>query len=224
MAKTILICGKTGTGKTTSIRTLNPEETVILCSINRTLPFKYGGKYVPNKNLFQTPTYDKVIKALKWANAKPEVKNIVLTDTTYISRQEFFSRIKETGYNKFSELAIHMQQIILAVQNMRDDMKVFIEFHVENVEGDSGVVEYKASTVGKLLDDKYNIFENVDIILFASPTYEDKNVTYGFYTNKTIDRIGSEIPAKTPMEMFDELYIPNDLQLVADKIDAYYSE
>ena len=64
MAKTILICGKTGTGKTTSIRNLNPEETVIFKVINRTLPFKYAGKYVENRNLFNTPSYEDVLKAI----------------------------------------------------------------------------------------------------------------------------------------------------------------
>ena len=78
MAKTILICGKTGTGKTTSIRTLDPNETLILRVINRTLPFKYARKYSKEqKNLFSTPTYEDVKKALVWANGQTHIKNIV---------------------------------------------------------------------------------------------------------------------------------------------------
>ena len=225
MAKTILICGKTGTGKTTAIRTLDPKETVILRVINRTLPFKYAGKYgKEQKNLFLTPSYEDVLKALSWANSKTNVKNIVITDGTYIIRQEYFKRAKETGYNKFTDMAMHMQQILKAIQNLRDDIKVFMEYHVDSNITESGATEYKPSTVGKLLDEKYNVLENVDIVLFASPELEDKTINYGFFTNRTVDRNGSEIPAKSPLGMFDEMFIPNDLALVAKKIDEYYAE
>ena len=224
MAKTILICGKTGTGKTTAVRTLEPKETVILRVINRTLPFKYSGKYgKEQKNLFLTQTYEEVLKGLEWANKQVNIKNVVITDGTYIIRQEYFKKANQTGYNKYTEFAMHMQQILKAIQNLRDDIKVFLEYHVESNITDSGVTEYKPSTVGKLLDSQYNILENIDIVLFASPQYEDKDIHYGFYTNRTLDRVGAEIPAKSPIGMFDELYIPNDLAFVAKKIDEYYS-
>ena len=225
MAKTILICGKTGTGKTTAIRTLDPKETVILRVINRTLPFKFAGKYgKEQKNLFLTQTYEEVLKGLDWANKQANVKNIVITDGTYIIRQEYFKKANQSGYNKYTEFAMHMQQILKAIQNLRDDIKVFMEYHVESQVTDSGATEYKPSTVGKLLDSQYNILENIDIVLFASPVYEDKEIKYGFYTNRTLDRVGAEIPAKSPFGMFEEIYIPNDLALVARKIDEYYSE
>ena len=223
MAKTILICGKMGTGKTTSIRTLDPKETVILRVINRTLPFKFNGLYGKDqKNLFTTPTYEEVLKGIQWANKQEHVKNIVITDGTYIIRQEYFKKANQTGYTKFTEMAMHMQQILKAIQDCRDDIKVFLEYHVDAILNESGVAEYKASTVGKLLDEKYNIFENVDIILFASPQYEDKIINYGFITNRSLDRNGAEIPAKSPLGMFDEIFIPNDLALVSQKIDEYY--
>lgn len=225
MAKTILICGKTGTGKTTAIRTLEPKETVILRVINRTLPFKFAGKYgKEQKNMYLTQTYEEVLKGLEWANKQPNVKNVVITDGTYIIRQEYFKKANQTGYNKYTEFAMHMQQILKAIQNLRDDIKVFMEYHVESNVTDSGATEYKPSTVGKLLDNQYNILENIDIVLFASPVYEDKEIHYGFYTNRTLDRVGAEIPAKSPLGMFDEMFIPNDLALVAKKIDEYYAE
>lgn len=225
MAKTILICGKTGTGKTTAIRTLEPKETVILRVINRTLPFKFAGKYgKEQKNMYLTQTYEEVLKGLEWANKQPNVKNVVITDGTYIIRQEYFKKANQTGYNKYTEFAMHMQQILKAIQNLRDDIKVFMEYHVESNVTDSGATEYKPSTVGKLLDNQYNILENIDIVLFASPVYEDKEIQYGFYTNRTLDRVGAEIPAKSPLGMFDEMFIPNDLALVAKKIDEYYAE
>lgn len=223
MAKTILICGKTSSGKTTAARTLKPEETIILRVINRTLPFKFEGKYGrEQKNMFSTPSYEDVLKGLEYANKQPNVKNVVITDGTYIIRQEYFKLANQKGYDKYTGFAMHMQQVLKAIQNLRDDIKVFMEYHVENTMNDNGITEYKPSTVGKLLDSQYNIMENVDIILFANPEYEDKAIKYGFITNRTLDRNGAEIPAKSPYGMFDELFIPNDLAYVAKKIDEYY--
>lgn len=225
MAKTILVCGKTGTGKTTSVRNLNPKETLILRVINRTLPFKYAGLYgKEQKNMMLTPTYDQVIKALDWANKQEYIKNIVITDATYIIRQEYFKKANVAGYAKYTEFAMHMQQILVAIQGLRDDIKVFMEYHVENTVGDNGATEYKPSTVGKLLDSQYNILENIDIVLFTDPQYEDKKINYCFVTNRTLDRNGAEIPAKSPVGMFEDLIIPNDLSIVAKKIDEYYGE
>ena len=223
MAKTILVAGKTGTGKTTSVRTLDPNETIILRVINRTLPFKFTGKYgKEQKNMYLTPSYEDVLKGLKWANSQPNVKNIVITDATYIIRQEYFKRANETGYKKFTDMAVHMQQILKAIQDLRDDIKVFMEYHVESNMTDAGTTEYKPSTVGKLLDDQYNILENIDIVLFTDPQYENKDIKYGFVTNRTTDKNGAEIPAKSPIGMFEDLFIPNDLAYVAKKIDEYY--
>ena len=67
-----------------------------------------------------------------------------------------------------------------------------------------------------------SILENVDIVLFSNPQYDDKKINYGFVTNRTIDRSGAEIPAKSPLGMFEEEFIPNDLAFVAKKIDEYY--
>lgn len=223
MATTILIAGKTGTGKTSSIRNLDPKETVIFRVINRTLPFKYKGLYgKEEKNLYLTPTYEDVLKALAWANKQAHIKNIVITDATYIIRQEYFAKADQKGYDKYVLFAMHMQQILSAIQNLREDLKVFMEYHVESTVTDTGATEYKPSTVGKLLDNQYNILENIDIVLFTNPEYEDKKVNYRFVTNRTIDRNGSEIPAKTPAGMFEDLYIPNDLSIVTKAIDEYY--
>ena len=225
MAKTILICGKTGTGKTTAIRNLNPKETVILRVINRTLPFKFSGKYgKEQKNMFSTPSYEDVLKGLQWADKQANVKNIIITDGTYVIRQEFFKKASIKGYEKFTEMAVHMQQILQAIQNLRDDIKVFLEYHVESNTTDSGAIELKPATVGKLLDEKYNILENVDIALFTNPEINDKEITYGFVTNRTVDRNGAEIPAKSPLGMFEETFIPNDLAIVVKAIDDYYGQ
>lgn len=126
--------------------------------------------------------------------------------------------------NKFTDMANHMREVILKIQDCRDDLNVFMEYHVDTVQSDGSLTGYKAATVGKLLDDKYNIFENVDIILFAEPQVVGNSVTHGYYTNLTQGKGGAYLPAKTPMGMFEQTFIPNDLQMVADAIRKYYGE
>ena len=218
MANFILVCGQTGNGKTTGVRTLDPKNTLILRAIKRKLPFPEANKYVVR----EAQEYKDVVNWLEQANKTKAIKNVVITDGTYIMRHEFFRRDKEVGYNKFTDMANHMREILLAVQNCRDDMNVFMEYHVDPVLVEGNTVGYKAATVGKLLDEKYNIFENVDIILFAEPRVDGNKVTYGYYTNLTQGKGGAYLPAKTPMGMFKDIFIPNDLKLVADTINKYY--
>lgn len=94
--------------------------------------------------------------------------------------------------------------------------------HSEPVESDGVIVGYKVSTVGKLLDKMYNPLESVTVTLFAKPKYgEDGKPVYGFYTNPVKEN-GIEIPCKVPDGMFEEDFIPNDLQYVVDKMNEYY--
>lgn len=223
MANTVFICGKSGSGKTTAIRTLNPKETVIFKCIQRTLPFPTAKQYSEeNKNLFFTPTFDRLQPALAWAMKRPNVKNVVITDGTYLMRNEFIDKINQIGYKKFNEMGEHTKRLFELAQNLREDQTVFIEWHPDTAESDGNIITYEPATVGKLVDKVSKPFENVDIILFAEPKYSNDTITYGFYTNRALGRGGIEIPAKTPMGMFSELFIPNDLQLVADTIKNYY--
>lgn len=219
MANFILLIGSTGSGKTTGIRTLDPKHTLVLRAIKRRLPFPEAKNF---KAVVDTPEYKDVIEWLKKANASKSINNVVITDGTYIMRHEFFRRDKEVGFNKFTDMANHMREILIAVQECRDDLNVIMEYHVEGIQSEGNVVGYKAATVGKLLDEKYNIFENVDIILFAEPQVTGNSVNYGYYTNMTQGKSGAYVPAKSPMGMFTDIFIPNDLQKVVTRINEYY--
>ena len=220
MANFILIAGQTGAGKTTGIRTLNPKDTLILRTIKRKLPFPTASKYVVK----EAPEYTDVIKWLEKANKTSGVKNVVITDGTYIMRHEFFRRDKEIGYGKFTDMGNHFREILLAVQDCRDDLNVFMEYHVEPVVSEGSITGYKAATIGKLIDEKYNVFENVDVILFAEPQVNGNTANYGYYTNLVQGKGGAYLPAKSPMGMFKDIFIPNDLKLVADTIKEYYGQ
>lgn len=102
MANVSVILGKSGTGKSTSIKTLNPKETIIINVLGKRLPFKGSNSLYnkENKNLFRLDDYTQVIKLLDEVNKQQQVKNVVIDDSIYILRKEYFSRARETGYGK----------------------------------------------------------------------------------------------------------------------------
>ena len=225
MANNVIVLGKSGAGKSTSIKGLNPKETVIINTLKKRLPFKgSNAMYSPeNKNLFNIDDYTTVISYLQNIGEKAtNVKNIVLDDIIYIMRKEYFKRAKEAGYGKYTELAAHFQQIISTCESLRDDLNIFFILHSEDVLSDNTITGYKVSTIGKLLDSQYNPIEVVPMVLYASVKYNEKGVpNYGFYTHACKE--GSvEIPAKTPDGMFKEDFIPNDLGIVSKAMTEYY--
>lgn len=97
-----MLLGKSGTGKSTSIKGLNPKETVIINTLKKRLPFKGSGSSYNKeaKNLFNVDDYLTVINYLQNISEKATyVKNVVLDDAIYIMRKEYFKRAKETGLN-----------------------------------------------------------------------------------------------------------------------------
>ena len=227
MSNLVIVLGSSGSGKSTSIKTLNPQETVVLNVLGKDLPFKGSRTNYTRekKNLVQSSNWDSIISMMQSISKNlPNIKNIVIDDAIYIMRTEFFDRSKETGFNKYNELADHFRKIIADGNSLRSDITVFMMLHTETVEADGSVIGYKASTVGKLLDKMYNPLESVSITLFAQPKYDDKGKPeFGFWTHP-MKVNGIEIPAKSPAEMFEEDFIPNSLQLVLDKMKEYYGE
>lgn len=226
MANVCLVLGRTGTGKSSSIKGLNPKETVIFNVLKKRLPFK-GSKSLyneENKNLFNVDDYSTIISYMQGVDkSAPHVKNIIIEDATYIMRKEYFKTAKQSGFAKFTELAAHFQSIISTAENLRDNLNVFIIMHCEEIYSDNTVIGYKVSTVGKLIDNSYNPMEVVPIALFSSVKYNDKGeASYGFYTHRCMEG-GVEIPAKSPADMFEQDFIPNDLGIVIKAMDEYYN-
>lgn len=224
MANVIMLLGKSGTGKSTSIKTLDPKETVVINVLGKRLPFKGSGNQYnqENKNLFRVEEYTQMIQLLQACDKQSTIKNIILDDCIYIMRKEYFKRAKETGYGKYTELAQHFQQIIQTCEQMREDVNVFFILHSEDVQSDKVTTGYKVSTVGSLIDNQYNPIEVVPMVLYSAIKFNEKGIpTYGFYTHATME--GSvQIPAKTPDGMFEENFIPNDLGLVVKAMNEYY--
>lgn len=225
MANICIILGKSGNGKSTSIRTLDPKETVIISPLGKLLPFKGGKKLynTENKNHFQIDSHDKIIQLIRnISTSGKHVKNIIIDDAIYIMRKEFFSRAKESGFNKFVEVGNHFQLIISECEKARENLNIFLILHAEEVYNDNVIVGYKACTIGKMVEEKYNPIEVVTNLLFSDVRFkEDGTTEYGFYTRK-VKKGTTEIPAKTADGLFQEEFIPNDLAMVVKAMEDYY--
>lgn len=227
MANVVAIVGDTGTGKSRSIKDLNPDETFVINVLNKPLPFE-GSKdmySVDKKNSYATDSYSDVINIISTLPEKrPDIKNIIVDDVGFCMTTEFFKRSKESGYSKFSDMGLHMQQILEAAKNIKNDnLNVAFMFHEEDEYSGEVRTNKKVKLIGKMLDDKYNPLNIVSVCLFTHVIFDGNGKpSYHFITNRAmID--GVVIPAKSPEGMLD-LVIPNDLNFVFEKIKKYFSK
>lgn len=213
------------TGKSTSLRNLNPEETFIISTTGKPLPFKgWRKKYTPFKiedgkpvgNYYVSSNWEQILKVLKLVNKMPKIKQVIIDDMQYILSYEFVDRATEIGYSKFSELAQHLMEILRYAEQMRDDCKMIFLTHCENV-GDSLNPKYVIKTIGKLLAEKVTLEGLFTYLLFTKVQEgDDGKMEYKFLTNTD-----GACVAKTPLGMYEELLIDNDLNEVIKTIDEY---
>lgn len=229
--QTLCIYGESGHGKTTSLRNLNPETTFIISTTGKPLPFRgWKKKYTPftiNKetkeltgNYYVSSNWEAILKILKIVNSKlPHITTIVVDDFQYVLSYEFVDRATETGYQKFSELAQHAMEILRYAEQMREDCTMCFLTHCENT-GSEIDPKYVIKTVGKLLAEKVTL-EGLFTYIFFAKTEEgdDGKMQYKLVTNND-----GKCLAKTPMGMFEELEIDNDLNQILQVIKEYNEE
>lgn len=225
MANICLILGKTGTGKSTSIKNLNPDTTAIINVLGKPLPFKGSNAAynIERMNIMQAYDHASIITAIHdISTTATHIKDLIIDDATYIMRKENFNKATSKGYDKFVEMAVHFQKIIETAEQARKDLNIYIMMHTEDVVSNGSIVEQKVSTVGKMLESQYNIPEVVTVTLISNCSFNEKgDATYSFITKRCmID--GVLYPAKSPDGMFEETFIPNDLSLVSQKMEEYY--
>lgn len=216
MSIACMILGQSGTGKTASLRNLDPAHTLLIQAVKKPLPFRSKGwtwfdkDANPHGNIFVTDQAATIIKLMR--GTKRSV--IVLDDFQYILANEFMRRVldKESGnaaFAKYNEIAHNAWSILMAASQLSDDKRVYILGHTQ--EDDSGRI--KAKTIGKLLDEKITIEGLLTIVLRTAVI----NGQYLFSTkNNGADTV------KAPMGLFEDDHIDNDLAAVDAAIFGYY--
>lgn len=228
MAKRILIIGRSGTGKSTAIRTLPTEETFIINVEGKDLPFKPKGytkleslDAPPIKgNLVSTHNVNTILKIMQFiSDNRPEIKNIVLDDWQYIAMHQFIGKISEKGFEKFNILGRDIVNLASLPKTLREDLNVYYMTHQDTSRNEfTGEVEHKAKSFGKLVDTAVGGLEGLfSIVLYTEVVKTKEGVEHYFVTNND-----GSTTAKTPLEMFDSTYIPNDLNLINDAINNFY--
>lgn len=195
----VLILGESGSGKSTSMRNFRKGEVLVLNVAGKRLPFRGDLDMVNNA------TYDTIGKALM----KQEYRSYVVDDSQYLLAFDMFSRAKETGYGKFTDIAVRFKNMLTYVsQRTPDDCIVYFLHHTETDE--NGKV--KAKTVGKMLDNQLTVEGLFSVVLMA----QSDGTSYRFITQSD-----GATTAKSPMGMFDR-EIDNDLKLVDQTIRDYW--
>ena len=210
MAIPVLVIGRSGSGKTYSLKNFKPDEVGILSVEKGRLPFRSDLKVAKVKSFTTsdcTPAQANVAR-YSWIEAtikKAKLKSIVIDDSQYLLAGELFDRAYEKGYDKFVGIAANFRNLIHSINELDDDDKIVYFLHHSELDADG--LE-KVKTIGKMLDEKLCIEGCFDIVLYC----QDQK----FFTQSK----GQSV-AKTPEGMFD-LEIPNDLKAVDTAIREYY--
>lgn len=203
MGQLVYILGRSGTGKSYSMRNFPKDKLAVINVQGKMLPFK-GASAIE-----QTPTDNSadIMKALDiYAH---DYKSIVVDDYQYVMSNEFMRRSAEKGYDKFTEIARHAWDIANKVRELPDDVIVYIMCHTDR--DDDG--NEKIKTIGRLLDEKICL-EGLSTIVLKT------NVSDGQYTFLTQNNGRDTV--KSPFGMFPSYAIDNDLFYVDQKIRNYY--
>lgn len=206
MSKKILIMGRSGSGKSASLRNFAKGEVGVISVQGKELPFRSDlPVFTPRVNEKTLNKYPDVMAAIRKADAKV----LVIDDANYLMSDEFMNRSGERGYEKFTQLAQNFYQLLQLCDSLPEDTTVYIMMHYEL---DADGYE-KPKTIGKLLDEKIVIEGLFTTVLKAACV----NGEYVFLTRTA----GSDC-IKAPIGMFSEAQIPNDLKAVDAVIREYY--
>lgn len=208
MSIATLILGQSGTGKTTSLRNLDPNDVLLIQAVRKPLPFRSkewkqltseGGSIYVCDNAAQ------ICKVME----KTTRKIIIIDDNQYIMANEFMRRSAEKSFDKFTEIGRNMWDIFNKASALPDDVRVYILSHIE----ESEMGKTKIKTIGKLLDEKITLEGMVTICLQTQVV----NDNYIFMTKNN-----GHNTVKSPIGLFESEHIENDLKAVDDAIKSYY--
>jgi hypothetical protein len=212
MALPVLIIGRSGSGKTFSLKNFAPDEIGVISVEKGRLPFRSDIKVAkvpkdPTKGeardaaQVNAAKYGWIMRTIQTAKCK----SIAIDDSQYLLVNELFDRTYEKGYDKFTSMAQKFRDLIHFVNDQEGEDKIVYFLHHSELDTDG---REKVKTIGKMLDEKLTVEGCFDIVLYCQD--------HKFFTQSN-----GQSTAKSPEDMF-ELEIPNDLKLVDDKIREYY--
>ena len=212
MSTTIAIMGESGHGKTTSMRTLDPETTFYVDADGKGLSWPgWKNQYSVEKgNYFRTSDACDIKTLLGKVNGGKKYKTLVIDTANAIMMDDEMSRMKEKGYDKWVDLAVTIYDLVNSSNKQRDDLYVIWLFHVEIYAEDDGTKIARFLTNGKKLN-KIKLETKFPTVLY-SRCVDGKYFFETQCNNST---------AKSPMGLFDSMKIPNDMQAVIVELDAY---
>lgn len=196
----VLIIGDSGTGKSTSLRNFERGEIGILNVAGKPLPFRNDLARLDNAR------YNQIHQALM----KDSLNAYVIDDAGYLLSFDNFRRAKENGYGKFVDMAQSFEQMLEAIAGTSADTIVYVMMHAER-DADGRI---KPKLIGKMLDEKLCVEGLFSIVLIA------RNIDGRYVFETQTDGL---TPAKSPIGMFAEREIDNDLKAVDTAIREYWN-
>ena len=230
----VLILAKSGFGKSTSIgeipelglKGLDPKTTYLISCVNKPLPFRGANKKfvvtTPNNptggNRVITNDAEIVAKIINML-AKSPYKNIVLDDMNYMAQDYYMKNDLKGGWDCPKKIGYNTGLVFDAINNIPEDKNIICLAHYEEYKDKNGdSISYRYKSTGNMVDQYITPEGKFEIVLYGKASFDEKEKKSirEFVTNDD-----GVYPAKSPIGMFD-LYIPNDLGLVVDKIAEYY--
>lgn len=215
MSRVIGIMGESGSGKTTSMRNLDPNTTFYIDCDKKGLSWKgWRDQYSEKKhNYFRTDLVETVESLLKKINEQDNMKHIkvIVIDTLNgLMVADEVRRMKEKGYDKWMDLAQCVWNLLDKLYTLRDDLTIVVLCHSQTQKEDDGYTFTRIKTSGKKLD-KLSIETKLTTVLYAVA----KSGEYVFQTH------ANNSTAKTPLGAFDQDEIPNDITEVIKALEEY---
>ena len=199
MGVSVLILGYSGSGKSTSLRNFEANEVAIYNVASKPLPFR---KKLPMLNhAMYNQIHDGLMKNKRHA--------YVIDDANYLMAFQNFAMAKQSGYGKFTDMAVNFERLLEAANHTDENTIVYFMMHPDTDENG----RIKPKTIGKMLDNQLTVEGMFPIVLMC----DKDDAGYHFVTKS----MGAD-PVKAPMGMFSEDRIDNDLKMVDSTIRDYY--
>lgn len=199
MSVLVMAYGQSGTGKSTSLRNFDPSEVAVINVSGKPMPFR------TKLQTYNTDDYGKILNAI----SKTERKSIVIDDATYLMVGEFMRNAKVAGFQKYTDMAVSFNNLIEYASKLPDDVIVYFLGHSD--QADDGREHFK--TIGKMLDNYVTVEGKFTIVL--KTVVRDGQYLFSTHNN-------GQDTVKSPMGLFDQDLIDNDLKAVDTAIREYW--